>query len=191
MVLGAAAGAVASFSLRWRRRVRRATVHELGAWTATWLREYAPGSVLIANANGRPGFLQLALTARRRDRRRVEFGLPETGWSREHLPAVERVLDAAGVEWRIETNPGNPAVPRYLRATLEGTRAEVLERASVLLPELAAALGHPAHQSYSVELQGREDPEHDAELGAQLERLAGEGRLPRWLVRAVRRAGRL
>lgn len=186
-VLGAAGAALAVPVVRWRRLRDRATIAEVGRWTATLLRQSAQGSVLIAVANGRPGFLQYALTGRDGDWRRLEFGLPEADWSKEALPAVERVLDRFAVPWTVETNPGNLPVPRFLRAEIEGPREEVLERASALFVELAAALGYDETQTYAVSLQGGDAPEYEAELLARIESLPRQGRVTRGMAALLRR----
>jgi hypothetical protein len=167
-VLGACAAALAVPVTGWYRLRYRSTVYEISRWVATLLKEYAPGSVLIAEPVGRPGFVQFALTGRRRHWRRVEFGLPESDWSRDSIPRVKGVLAAAGIAWTVEVNPGNHAVPHFYRATVEGRDHEVRERLAALIPDLADALGYPSTARYGVKLAGGSSPDAIVEMEDRL-----------------------
>lgn len=175
---------------RLQRLRRRASVTDLGSWVGTLLRSFAPGSVLIAEPNGKDGFLQFALTQRRGESCTLEFGLPQTDWSRAAIADVQSLLDSAGVSWTVETGvPGQP-VQGFLRAELAGKREHVLQRARILLPRLAIALGHSAHQTYQVELLGHDAAGYPRGLADKLERLPKGGRLERKIAAAVRRTDR-
>jgi hypothetical protein len=172
--------------LRLRRLRRRASVVDVCAWLGTLLRSYAPGSILIAEPNGTDGFLQFALTQRAGEWRTLEFGLPETDWSRAALTDIQGLLDSAGVNWRLEAAPPGSMIDAFLRAELQGERADVLERASSLLPRMATAMGHSVHQTYHVQLLGHDAPEYRHELAKRLEDLPKSGRLEKRLARVIR-----
>lgn len=172
--------------LRLQRLRRRASVADIAAWLGTMLRSDAPGSVLIATPDGKDGFLQFALTQRDREWRTLEFGLPETDWSRAAMAEIKDLLDSAGVSWTLEDAPPGSPLDAFLRAELNGDRAHVRERASGLVPLIAAALGHSVHQTYCVQLLGYDAPEYQHELAMKLEALPNAGRFEKNLARVIR-----
>ncbi len=172
--------------LRLQRLRRRASVMDVAAWVGTLLRSYAPGSVLIAEPNGKDGFIQFALTQRDREWRTLEFGLPDTAWSRAAMARIQDVLDSAGVSWTVEDAPPGSTIDAFLRAELNGVRADVLQRASRLVPRIVAAMGHSLHQTYHVHLLGHDAPEYQHELAEQLENLPKGGRFQKRLAEVIR-----
>lgn len=151
------------------------------------LRRMQPGAHLAAIAHGGDAFLQLALTARYAEWREVEFGLPEAGWARPYFNEAIVALGKLGSEWRVEHNPGNTRVPRFLRVWIEGPQDEVRERAGALLRAGARVLGFPPDQRWNVEFHGHEHPEYLRSLADQLERKVGDSRLHRRWIAALRR----
>lgn len=127
---------------RWQRLRRHASITDVTGWTATLLRGFAPGSVLIAEPNGREGFIQYAVTARRHELRTLEFGLPEVDWSRTAITPIQTLMDSMGISWTFEQADTTHEVQRFLRAEIHGTRAEVLSCIGSLTPRIAGALGH-------------------------------------------------
>lgn len=172
--------------LRLLRLRQRASVTDVAAWLGTLLRSFAPGSVLIAKPNGKDGFLQFALTHRDREWRTLEFGLPETDWSRAAMVDIQALLSSAGVSWTLEDAPPGSTIVAFLRAELYGDRADVLERASNLVPRLAAAMGYSVHQTYQVQLLGRDAPEYQHELAGKLESLRDGGWFWKKLAEVIR-----
>lgn len=172
--------------LRLQRLRRRSSVTDVAAWVGTLLRSFAPGSVLVAEPNGKDGFLQFALTQRDREWRTLEFGLPETSWSRGAMPDIQNVLDSAGVTWILEDAPPGSIIDGFLRAELNGERADVLKRARSLVPCLAGAMGHSVHQTYRVRLLGHDAPEYHHELAGQLENLPNTGGFANTLAAVIR-----
>lgn len=172
--------------LRLQRLRRRASVTDVVAWVGTLLRSFAPGSVLVAEPNGKDGFIQFALTQRDREWRTLEFGLPETDWSRAAMVDIQDLLDSAGVSWILEDAPLGSAIDGFLRAELIGEPANVLERARSLVPRIAAAMGHSVHQTYHVRLLGHDAPEYQHELAGKLEDLPKGGRFGRKLAKVIR-----
>lgn len=177
--------------LRLQRLRRRASVTDVAAWVGTLLRSYAPGSVLIAEPNGKDGFLQFALTQRDSKWRTLEFGLPETDWSRAAMADIQDLLNSAGVSWTLEELPPGSPLDAFLRAELNGEWAHVRQRANSLVPLIAAALGHSVQQTYHVRLLGHDALEYQHELAESLETLPKAGRLEKKLAEMVRgRTGR-
>ncbi|HVH13226.1 MAG TPA: hypothetical protein VM759_09250 [Longimicrobium sp.] len=192
LATGAAAGAVGLVVvwLRTRRAQRSAAIGEVSAWLARMLWVHDRGSVLIAEPNGRSGFIQFALTGRLAEWRCIEFGLPETDWSRSYFAAVHDALGRADIRTTIEAGDGNGLVERFLSAEISGGREEVLRAASDMIPRIAAALGHPERQTYRISLEGGESPEYREEIAARLEATPARGLLERkfldWLARTNR-----
>src|SRR5262245_8040188 len=123
-ILALLAAGIAAFARAVRIQMRRAertrtraTLDDLGGWTRALLLRFSPGACLIADSNDGPGFLQLAVTGREGEWRRVEFGLPDAGWAREHFALAVAVLEEYGVESHVEDDPGNADVPSFLRIT--------------------------------------------------------------------------
>ncbi|HEX8242685.1 MAG TPA: hypothetical protein VF541_04305 [Longimicrobium sp.] len=168
--------------LRRARRARsRVTVDQLSRWVNSMLLRCAPGATLLAAANGGPKFLQLAVTGREDEWRRVEFGLPDAEWSHENFALAALSLEEGAAAASVEHAPENAHVPRFLRITLEGERAEVTERASELLRRAAAVLELAPEQTYTVSVQGSDHPDYLREMVRAIE----QSRLPRWFARRV------
>lgn len=172
--------------VRWDRLRRHAPATSIAAWIGTLLRDFAPGAVLIAEPNGKDGFIQFALTQRRKEWRTLEFGLPETEWSRPVMGDIQALLDSAGVSWTYADLVGVQATPRFLRAEFVGERTDILHRMSNLVPHLAVAMGYSVHQTYRIRLLGSEAPEYRRELGEKLENMPGSGRFEKKLAALVR-----
>lgn len=173
--------------LRLQRLRHRSSVSDISAWLGTMLRSFTPGSVLIAEANGKAGFIQFALKQRDKGWRRLEFGLPKTEWSSAAMADIQLLLDAAGASWTLEDPPAGATIGGFLRAELSGERTEVLERARSLIPRIAAAIGHKLDQTYTVRLLGDEAPEYPRELAERLENLPKSGVLEKRLAQLIRR----
>lgn len=165
---------------------RRASIADVGAWLGTLLRSFAPGSIVIAEPNGKAGFIQFALTNRGPTSRVIEFGLPQADWSRSAISDIKAVLTSAEVAWSVEVSPPAGGVDSFLRAEIHGAPADVYARVRRLLPALAIALGHPEHQTYRVQLLGREAAEYAGELADALEKLPNAGRWEKKVAGAIR-----
>jgi len=172
--------------IRLQQLRRRASITDLTAWVGTLLRSFAPGSVLIAEPNGKDGFLQFALTHRNQEWRTLEFGLPETDWSLAAMAEIQVLLDSEGISWKIEVAQPEQTIRCFLRAEFDGERAHVLQRVSSLVPRIAAAMGHSELQTYQVRLLGHDDPEYQHELAKKLENLPNGGRVEKKLAKVVR-----
>ncbi|MFL5538030.1 MAG: hypothetical protein ACJ8J0_03520 [Longimicrobiaceae bacterium] len=188
-ILGLFAAVVAVVVLgaaRERRRGERVrtsvTVGKMPAWVNRLLLQYAPGSCMVFEANGASGFLQLALTGRDGGWRRVEFGLPDTGWSHESFALAALTLGAGASECQVEENPGNVDVPRFLRVSLEGDSANVAARAAVLLRSAAQTLGFSTGQTFTVSMSGTDHPDCWRFGADEFER---RFRGPRWITRRM------
>jgi hypothetical protein len=185
-VLSALVAVVLHQWLRLQRLRRRASVSDVAAWVGTLLRSYAPGSVLIAEPNGKDGFLQFALTQRDREWRTLEFGLPDTDWSHAAMAGIQNVLNSAEINWTLEDTPPGSPIDTFLRAELSGAGADILELTNRLIPHLTAALGNSVHQTYSVRLLGHDAPEYQHELADKLESLPEAGRFEKTLAEVIR-----
>jgi hypothetical protein len=188
-ILGLFALAVAAFALvlvRERRRSARVrasvTLEKIPDWVNQMLRQNAPGSCLVFDANGREGFLQVALTGREGGWRRVEFGLPDTDWSHESFALAAATLGTGAAECHVEEDPGNTLVPRFLRVILEGDSANVGARAAALLRSAAQTLGFPAGQTFTVSGGGPDHPDFCRTVADEFERTFPA---PRWFTRRM------
>jgi hypothetical protein len=176
---------VLAFAYRDLRRARRArtraTVDQLRRWVNAMLWQYAPGATLLADANGGRGFLQLALTGREGEWRRVKFGLPDAEWSHENFALAAVALEEGADAAQVEENPGNVHVPRFLRIALEGERDEVAGRAAELLHRAAAVLELGPEQTFTVTVHGGDHPDFLRDTLEKIEQSA----LPRWFARRL------
>lgn len=168
---------------REMRRARRAcsavSLEEVRGFVERMLEKRARGAFLIAHANGREGFLQLALTGRKRDWRRVELGVPDCEWSRPNFDVAVLLLSEGASTWMVEEHPDNPNVPRFLRVTLQGRSENVLKRSAVLLHRAANVLEFPPDQRYRIEVNGRDHPDYMRAMADRADQMEG----PRWLLR--------
>lgn len=188
-ILAFFAAVVAAFALAlaWENRrgarVRASvTLETMPGWVSQMLRRNAPGSYLVFTANGREGFLEIALNAREGGWRRVEFGLPDTDWSHESFALAVLTLSTGAAECHVEEDPRNTLVPRFLRVFLEGDSANVGARTAALLRSAAQTLGFPAGQTFTVSGEGTDHPDYWRTSADELERTF---RGPRWLMRRL------
>ncbi|MFL5382916.1 MAG: hypothetical protein ACJ8GN_10415 [Longimicrobiaceae bacterium] len=188
-ILGLFAAVVAVAVLAAARERRRSarmrasvTLEKMPDWVHQMLRRNAPGSSLVFDANGREGFLQLALTGREGGWRRVEFGLPDTDWSHESFALAAVTLGAGAAECHVEEDPGNTLVPRFLRIILEGDSANVGARAAALLRSAAQILGFRAGQTFTVSGGGTDHPDYWRTGADEFERRFPG---PRWFTRRI------
>ncbi|HEX6751228.1 MAG TPA: hypothetical protein VF092_28315 [Longimicrobium sp.] len=186
-ILGIPATAVTALAVaigvahrRAERERTAATIRDVQRRVSGFLARFGPGSRLVFHANGREGFLQLAVTAREHDWRRVQFSLPDTAWSHENFAVAALTLSNGAAECLVEENPG-AHLPRVLRITLEGDADEVAQRAAELLRRAEQVLEFPAGQTYTTALRGPEHPDYYRRLAQQAERMPG----PRWFVGRV------
>ncbi|HKP77096.1 MAG TPA: hypothetical protein VJT67_16310, partial [Longimicrobiaceae bacterium] len=179
--VGAAAVALgARAQMRRARHARtRATYDDLSGWVNRLLLQFAPGSCLVAELNDGRGFLQLAVTGREAEWRQVEFGLPDAEWARENFALAVVTLEEGAGDARVEHNPGNAEIPRFLSITFSGERNDVARKATNLLRRAAAVLEFPADATFSISLQGDDDPEYYRHGAAIVEEMG----LPRWIGR--------
>lgn len=140
----------------------------------------SPGALLAAYPNGRAGFLQVLLTGRKGGWRELEFGLPDTDWSRASFDDAVQALQDHASEWMVEHTPGNPDVPRFLRVWIDGDEADVQQRASDMLYCAADVLGFPADQTYNIDFRGGDHPDFLRSLADQFEQ---NPRMPRLMRR--------
>jgi hypothetical protein len=180
--LAACGQAVSARKRRLERARTRATLDDLDRWVNGLLLRFAPGACLLAASNEGAGFLQLAVTGREAEWRRVEFGLPDAAWSRERFALAAITLEEGAADARVEHDPGNARIPRFLRITLTGERTDVAARATDLLRRAAVVLSFPPGGTYTMSVTGRDHPEYYR----QVARDAEAADLPRWLSRRVR-----
>jgi len=181
-VVAAIALAIARHDRRNARPRASVTLETMPGWVNQMLRRNASGSFLIFDANGREGFLQIALNAREGGWRRVEFGLPDTDWSHENFALAVLTLGADAAECIVEEDPRNTLVPRFLTVILEGDSANVGARTAALLRSAAQTLGFPAGQTFTVSGEGTDHPDYLRSVADELDRRI---RGPRWLVRRL------
>ena len=186
LVFASVAMMVLAVAFRVNRLRQRATITDLTAWMGRLLRECAPGSVLVAEPNARDGFLQFALTESRNQWRTVEFGLPDTDWSRGSFADVQDTLAAAGLRCTIDHADADGPVRRFLRARVGGDGAEVLKILATLCPRLAAAMGYPENQTYRITILGGQSPEYRQEVDRHLNQLRKRGRFRAKLIDVIR-----
>ncbi|MFL5538029.1 MAG: hypothetical protein ACJ8J0_03515 [Longimicrobiaceae bacterium] len=181
-----AAAALVIGAVRERRRLERrrtsVTVDRMAGYVKGLLLSRAPGSTLVFDANDGDGFLQLALTGREGDWRRVEFGLPDAEWSHENFALAVLTLGGDAAECLVEEDPRNVQVPRFLSVLLEGDSEDVAARAATLLGTAAQTLGFSAAQTFTVSMSGRDHPDFLRTSADEIER---RGLLPRWFTRRI------
>ena len=90
-LLAACLAVVAKRELRRQKRARTRLPLDRFLWALQpMLHRMRPGAQLAAYPNGRDGFLQLVLAGREGTWRQVEFGLPDTDWSRAERELFQR-----------------------------------------------------------------------------------------------------
>lgn len=187
-LLAGSAVVVVKREMRRQRRARTRLQFDRFLWALQpLLHRMRPGAELAAFPNGRDGFLQLVLTGREGSLREVEFGLPDTDWSRTRFDQAVDVLQEHASSWLVEHTPGNPDVPRFLRVWIYGEEDEVREQTAALLHAAAEVLSFPASQTYNVEFTGEDHPDYMRALADQLEQDPRTPRLVRKLVPFYRR----
>lgn len=137
------------------------------------------GSVFVVERESGPGFLQLALTDRRHNGQELEFGLPHAEWSREQFDLVHNAMEAAGHICRLEAEPGNMAIPRFLRVRIVGNREELTARAIQVLELAAGQLGFHPEDRYTLQMKGSFSSEYLGKLADQMEHLPRGGVIAR------------
>jgi hypothetical protein len=173
----------AALQMRRSKRTRdNASLDQLSRWVTGMLLRFAPGACLIAESNDREGFLQLARTGREGAWRQLEFGLPDANWSRARFPLAVSVLSEGATDVRVEQEPANAAVPRFLRISIAGESADVESRAVDLLRHAAEVLEFPADGTYRVSLTGPDHPEYLRTMAIEVKHST---KLPRWITRRL------
>ncbi len=187
-LLAGSAAVMVKREMRRQRRARTRLPFDRFLWALQpLLHRMRPGAQLAAFPNGRDGFLQLVLTGREGSLREVEFGLPDTDWSRARFDHAVDTLQEHASSWLVEHTPGNPDVPRFLRVWIYGEEDGVREQAAALLHAAADILGFPASQTYNVEFTGDDHPDYIRAIADQLEQDPSIPRLIRRLVPHFRR----
>lgn len=119
----------------------------------SFLVQMSPGSVLTAEREGGPGFLQLSLSSATAEWQSVEFGLPRTDWSTDAFEIVAARLQASGFAVEVEPVPFGK-VPVFLRVSLAGPTIELGSRADQLLRLVAEALEWPRTTRFAIHASG-------------------------------------
>jgi hypothetical protein len=154
---------------------------DLKRFVEGFLLQLGPGSVFILERETRPGFLQLATVERHDKWLKVEFGLPDDQWSRNHFGLVHAAMQNAGYSNQVETNPGNKQIPRFLRVAVEGNRDELTLTLLHVLELAANKLEFEDNDRYTLRMVGEISSEYTYELASMLEQLPRAGRLGRML----------
>jgi len=102
--------------------------------------QMTPGSVMVADRNEGPGFLQFAVITGRRQWAELEFGLPEVDWSVGRIGQVQDALAAAGIAAAYDP-AGSPDEIRFLRARVSGPHEKVRKICGAVMVAAAGALG--------------------------------------------------
>ena len=160
VAIGGLALMVAAQTRRERRARSSVTPATMPGWVQAMLRESASGSHLIFDANQRDGFLQIALTAREGDWRRVELALPDAAWSHDTFALAVFRLGEGADKCEVEERRRNAKVPRFLRVTIEGDSEDVFERVADLLQSMAGIFEFRPEQTFTVSGYGPPDPGH-------------------------------
>lgn len=162
---------------------------DIRRYVESFLLQLGPGSVLVLERETKPGFLQLAITERRDQWRRVEFGLPDDEWSTRVFDPVHTALASAGYDTHVETNDGNRRIPRFLRVHVEGNYHDLTLTLMQVLAIAANKLEFGVTDRYTLQMLGQIDPEHTRELAAKLEQLPRRSWFNSALAKYARRLG--
>ena len=150
-------GAVALATLWWwgSRPVyyHHSTLHEFERPINGFLSQMDTGAVWIAEREGGPGFLQLALVTNKPLEQAVEFGLPDVDWSRTRFDTVIRALQDAGYESALEASASGET-KRFLRVRCAGQRPQLSKTILDLLTRAAGALEWSESETYTVHCRG-------------------------------------
>ena len=141
---------------RWGKRPvyrRGITLERLQHSIDGFLVQMSPGSVLLAEREDGPGFLQLALHSATTQWQVVEFGLPAADWSAQAFENIATRLRDRGFAPAIE--PGETdAVPRFMRVNLAGQTSELGSRAHQLVMLVSGGLEWPETTTFAVHSRG-------------------------------------
>jgi hypothetical protein len=172
---------------RRRNAWQHASLDQVQDLVRVLMLRYGRAANFVAVTNGRDGFLQMALTGRYRTYRKVELGLPDTDWTRNVFDHAVEVLREGTSSCKVEHNPGNTAVPRFLRVSIEGNEDAVLPHARELLARTAAVLGFETDQTYAVKMSGPDHPEFLRSVADRLEQGRRLRALSRRFAEVIRR----
>ena len=157
----------------------------------SFLQQSDAGSVFVLERESGPGFLQLAVTDRRRSHREIEFGLPDAEWCRGRFDFVHKAMETAGHTCRLEANPGNLAVPRFLRVRIRGNRDELTPVLIQVLTLAAGPLGFDSQDRYTLRMNATIGAKYMRDLAEQLEQMPRGGSIGRalaaWLLRSAKK----
>jgi hypothetical protein len=153
-----AAGIILIIAALWKwgsrpRYHRRRTIQQLGQFVDGFLVQMAPGSTLIAEREGDAGFLQLAMLSASGTWQSVEFGLPDTDWSRGHFDRVLEDLRHHGFPVQVEAGT-SAEVTRFLRIAQAGEVEPLGRQLHRMLSVTHRALEWPADQRFVVHFEG-------------------------------------
>jgi hypothetical protein len=146
------------------------------------------GSVFLLERQSSPGFLQLAIGEQQGPKLEVEFGLPDAEWSRKHFDLVHAATKNAGYSNRIETNPGNKDIPRFLRVYVAGNRGDLILGSLQILQLAADKLGFNKDDRYTLRMSGAMSSEYRGALATQLEQLGSHSRIAQMVATWLRRS---
>jgi hypothetical protein len=156
----------------------------------SFLQQSDVGSVFVLERESGPGFLQLAVTDRRRSHREIEFGLPDAEWCRGRFDFVHKAMETEGHTCRLEANHGN-LVPRFLRVRIGGNHDELTPVLIQVLTLAAGELGFDTEDRYTLRMNATISAEYMRDLAEQLEQMprgGGIGRaLAAWLLRSAKK----
>jgi hypothetical protein len=153
----------------------------------SFLQQSDVGSVFVMERESGPGFLQLAVTDRRSDRGELEFGLPDAGWCQGRFEFVHKAMETAGHTCRLEANPGNLAIPRFLRVRIRGNRDELTPMSIQVLTLAAGQLGFGSEDRYTLRMNATISSDYLQDLGEQLEQMPRGDSIGRALAAWMRR----
>ena len=176
--------------LHWNKPLpyRGLLLTDLKRFIESFLHQSGPDSIFLREREKKPGFLQLAILERRKQRLGVEFGLPDADWSHAQFDLVHAAMESAGYETQVETNEDNEQVPRFLRVYVEGNRTGLTVTLFQLLETAANKLEFGVEDRYTLQMSGKADPEYIDELATKLEQSPRSGWFFRTLAKYIRRS---
>ena len=132
---------------------RGRTLDQLARSVDSFLVQMAPGSTMIAQREGAPGFLQLSMRSASRGWQSVEFGMPETDWSRGRFDQLVKQLRKDGFSVQVEAGT-SAEVTRFLRVPQAGGVEPLGLRLHRMLRVAHEALEWPPDQRFVIHYEG-------------------------------------
>src|SRR5438094_7415483 len=147
---------------------RHLLLREVERFLEGFLHQAGVGSVFVLTRESGPGFLQLALISRNRDKEQIEFGLPDADWCAHRFDAVREALEGDAFFFHVQEDSRNAAVPRFLRVRMQGNRQELVPTLMHVLSLAAQQLEFDAQDRYTLRMNATTSPEYSQYLADRI-----------------------